>query len=258
MVIRSNAVLCEAQPSLIRSSYGYMRLNERLIRVLYERSSLDLRAVFFHENTDTMPPLRRKKKAAAAGVVESPPTRGKDKRKDAVDEPPTQGSSAENQEKGKEPYDDVPKPTQENDNSCSCVPDVPDVQVPTSSSSSAVPVVAASSPVSEPPEPPRSPSPPPPDPDTDILQPAEDEMSGNTCAKYLFTEAQKMELADFYREHKLFYNKKINAYKNAAKKKRLMEEMAASLTPPFTITANKRTTTTCKYFLYLFNSLPFM
>ena len=218
-----------------------MRLNERLIRVLYERSSRDLRAVFSHENTDTMPPLRRKKKAAA----ESPPSRGKDKGKDGVDEAPTQGSSSENQEKGKEPSDDVPKPTQENDNSCSCVPDVPDVQVPTSSSSSAVPGVAASSPV---PEPPRSPSPPPPDPDTDILQPAEDEMSGNTCAKYLFTEAQKMELADFYREHKLFYNKKINAYKNAAKKKRLMEEMVASLTQPCS----------CKYFLYLINSLPFM
>ena len=196
MVIRLNAVLCEAHTSLIRFSYGCLRLNERLIRVLYERSSRDLRAVFSHENIDTMPPLRRKKKA---GVAISPPSRGKDNGKDAVDEPPTQGSSSEIQEKVQEPSDDVPKPTAENDKSCSGVPDVTDVQIPTSSSSSAVPGVTGSSPVPEPPEPPRSPSPPPPEADTDIVQPAEDEMSGNTCAKYLLTEAQEMELADFYR-----------------------------------------------------------
>ena len=40
-----HAVECE----VVRCSYGCMRLDERLIRVLCERSSRDLRAVFSHE-----------------------------------------------------------------------------------------------------------------------------------------------------------------------------------------------------------------
>ena len=204
-------MLCEAHTGLIRSSYGCMRLNARLIRVLYGARHVTYERSF---PTDTMPPLRRKKKAAPAGVAKSPPSKGKTKGKQPVDEGPTQETSSE---RDKEPSDDVPPP-EENDNSSSGVP-LPDVQV--------APVVEASSP-------PSSPSPPPPDPDTEFLQPCED-----TLSKYLFTEAQESDLAEFYREHEIFYNKKVNAYKDAAKKRRLMEEKAASMTPPCT----------CKYFL---------
>ena len=52
--------------------------------------------------------------------------------------------------------------------------------------------------------------------------------------KYLFTDEQEVELAEFYKENNLFYNKKVRAYMDSEKKKRLLEEKAASMSPPCT------------------------
>ena len=54
------------------------------------------------------------------------------------------------------------------------------------------------------------------------------------AAVYIFSETQEMELAEFYKENELFYNKKLKDYKNSANKKRIMEEQAATLDPPCT------------------------
>ena len=43
-----------------------------------------------------------------------------------------------------------------------------------------------------------------------------------------------MDLAEWYREQELFYNKKLKTYKNTQKKSALLEEKAASMQPPCT------------------------
>ena len=121
----------------------------------------------------------------------------------------SQEGSSEAQEELAAPSDEVAQPSAEKTST-----GVPGVQIP--SAPSGLPTASGSSDL---PEPPRSPSPP---PDTESLQPAEGKLSANTCpVKYLFTEVQVAQLADFYRENELFYNKKINSH-NAGKKKRLL------------------------------------
>lgn len=51
---------------------------------------------------------------------------------------------------------------------------------------------------------------------------------------YIFSDSQEVELAEFYRENELFYNKKLKSYKDSGKKRRLLEEKAASIDPPCT------------------------
>ena len=50
------------------------------------------------------------------------------------------------------------------------------------------------------------------------------------AAAYLLIETQEVELAEFYKENELFYNKKLKDYKNTDKN-RLMGEQAATINP---------------------------
>ena len=95
----------------------------------------------------------------------------------------------------------------------------------------------------EPPETPESSEPPPKSPsttETDMqpsINPSDAESSqpkkGRTTW-YIFSDSQEVELAEFYRENELFYNKKLKSYKDSGKKRRLLEEKAASIDPPCT------------------------
>ena len=98
---------------------------------------------------------------------------------------------------------------------------------------------------------PVTPSPPPPPPPPPPLRRTEEEEvsdSGSVASsvvqpklkraasreKYNFTDEQEVELAEFYGDNELFYNKRLKSYKDSEKKKRLLEEKGASLSPPCT------------------------
>ena len=49
---------------------------------------------------------------------------------------------------------------------------------------------------------------------------------------YQFTREQEAELASWYREHPCLYDKKLNSYKDYESKMSLIEEKAATFTPP--------------------------
>ena len=49
---------------------------------------------------------------------------------------------------------------------------------------------------------------------------------------FLFSEEQEKELAEFYRDHPIFYNKKVRNFKNSAKKMAILQEKAAQFTDP--------------------------
>ena len=48
---------------------------------------------------------------------------------------------------------------------------------------------------------------------------------------YIFTDAQEVNLSEWYKDPELFYNKKLKTYKDTQQKQRLLEEKAASLRP---------------------------
>lgn len=52
--------------------------------------------------------------------------------------------------------------------------------------------------------------------------------------KVILTEEQEDELAEWYREHRIFYDKGRRDYKDANHKAQLLEQKAASLDPPIT------------------------
>ena len=51
---------------------------------------------------------------------------------------------------------------------------------------------------------------------------------------YIFSDDQEAELAEWYQQHPLFYNKKLKDYKNMQKKQRLFEEKATEMDWPCT------------------------
>ena len=50
----------------------------------------------------------------------------------------------------------------------------------------------------------------------------------------IFSDDQEAELAEWYQQHPLFYNKKLKDYKNIQKKQRLFEEKATKMDSPCT------------------------
>ena len=47
--------------------------------------------------------------------------------------------------------------------------------------------------------------------------------------RYLFTDEQEKDIGEWFRENECLYNRRLNAYKDAKKKQRLLEEKAATI-----------------------------
>ena len=54
----------------------------------------------------------------------------------------------------------------------------------------------------------------------------------NRIVNYQFTEEQEIELAQFYKDHPVFYNKKVRDFMNTTKKKAILQEKAAEFKDP--------------------------
>ncbi|XP_033122083.1 uncharacterized protein LOC117121088, partial [Anneissia japonica] len=80
---------------------------------------------------------------------------------------------------------------------------------------------------------PRSPSPPPSAVDTSSERP-EDSKKKKRERAYAFTEQEEAAIGEWYCDNSCLYNKRHRDFKNADKKRRLMEEKANSFDPPCT------------------------
>ena len=82
--------------------------------------------------------------------------------------------------------------------------------------------------------PPPPPPPPPPISQACSYRESDGEMETGSTKIQGLTEEQEVDVAEWFKEHPILYDRKLKEYKNSQKKNRILEEKAAALNPPST------------------------